>query len=179
MGPLFKARSTMLERKDKMIIGSRWLLTLAILTHDSYLLLFDVPKGCSAYKKQLNARTSEVCAMPVAVVVVVVVLVVVLMVVLVAVVVELWIMVAIAVIQTIVVKGIVIVVVVVISEFSKSHTPLPPPLPPEKRTESFNSVGIHLDLLPPPPLHSTPRTYWLRKHQLYCIRKGCLICGVR
>lgn len=42
------------------MIGSRWVLVLGVLTHDSYLLLFDVPKGSSAYKKQLNARTSEV-----------------------------------------------------------------------------------------------------------------------
>lgn len=42
------------------MIASRWALVLAILTHDSYLLLFDVPKGTPAYKKQLNARTPEV-----------------------------------------------------------------------------------------------------------------------
>ena len=42
------------------MIASRWHLVLAILTHDSYLLLFDVPKGSAAYKKQLNARTTEV-----------------------------------------------------------------------------------------------------------------------
>lgn len=42
------------------MIASRWILVLAILTHDSYLLLFDVPRGTAAHKKQLNARTSEV-----------------------------------------------------------------------------------------------------------------------
>lgn len=50
----------MLERRDKGMVSSRWVLVLAILTHDSYLLLFDVPKGCAAHKKQLNARASEV-----------------------------------------------------------------------------------------------------------------------
>ena len=50
----------MLERKDKLMIGARWVLVLGVLTHDSYLLLFDVPKGCTAYKKNLDARTSEV-----------------------------------------------------------------------------------------------------------------------
>lgn len=42
------------------MIATRWTLVLAILTHDSYLLLFDVPKGSAPYKKQLNARTTEV-----------------------------------------------------------------------------------------------------------------------
>ncbi|CAM9373980.1 unnamed protein product [Ectocarpus fasciculatus] len=56
------ARSTMLERREKAMIASRWTLVLAILTHDSYLLLFDVPKGTAAHKKQLNARTSEAFA---------------------------------------------------------------------------------------------------------------------
>lgn len=55
-----KARSTMLERKDKTMVSSRWVLVLAILTHDSYLLLFDVPKGTAVHKKQLHARTGEV-----------------------------------------------------------------------------------------------------------------------
>lgn len=50
----------MLERREKVMISGRWLLVLAILTHDSYLLLFDVPKGSAAYKKQLSARTTEV-----------------------------------------------------------------------------------------------------------------------
>lgn len=52
----------MLERREKVMIASRWHLVLAILTHDSYLLLFDVPKGTAAHKKQLNARTTEVGA---------------------------------------------------------------------------------------------------------------------
>eukprot|EP00752_Nemacystus_decipiens_P005662 g5124.t1 len=56
------ARSTMLERREKVMIASRWHLVLAILTHDSYLLLFDVPKGSAAHKKQLNARTTEAFA---------------------------------------------------------------------------------------------------------------------
>ncbi|CAN0210453.1 unnamed protein product, partial [Ectocarpus sp. 4 AP-2014] len=56
------ARSTMLERREKAMIASRWILVLAILTHDSYLLLFDVPRGTAAHKKQLNARTSETFA---------------------------------------------------------------------------------------------------------------------
>lgn len=43
-----------------MLVTSRWPLVLAILTHDSYLLLFDVPKGGPAHKKQLHARTAEV-----------------------------------------------------------------------------------------------------------------------
>lgn len=50
----------MLERREKVMIASRWHLVLAILTHDSYLLLFDVPKGSAAYRKQLNARTTDV-----------------------------------------------------------------------------------------------------------------------
>lgn len=50
----------MLERREKVMIASRWHLVLAILTHDSYLLLFDVPRGTAAHKKQLNARTTEV-----------------------------------------------------------------------------------------------------------------------
>ncbi|CAM9179397.1 unnamed protein product [Scytosiphon promiscuus] len=53
------ARSTMLERREKVMIASRWTLVLAILTHDSYLLLFDMPKGSAAHKKQLSARTTE------------------------------------------------------------------------------------------------------------------------
>eukprot|EP00904_Undaria_pinnatifida_P012978 jgi/Undpi1/8810/HiC_scaffold_25.g11272.m1 len=56
------ARSTMLERREKMLVSSRWPLVLAILTHDSYLLLFDVPKGGPAHKKQLHARTAEAFA---------------------------------------------------------------------------------------------------------------------
>lgn len=56
------ARSTMLERREKMLVSSRWPLVLAILTHDSYLLLFDVPKGGPAHKKKLNARTAEAFA---------------------------------------------------------------------------------------------------------------------
>lgn len=54
----------MLERKEKMMMTSRWVLVLGILTHDSYLLLFDVPKGCAAYKRQFNARTGEVLLSP-------------------------------------------------------------------------------------------------------------------
>lgn len=57
---LRQARSTMLDRREKSMLGGRWILVLGILTHDSYLLLFDVPRNCNSHKKQLNARTSEV-----------------------------------------------------------------------------------------------------------------------